>query len=206
MKHLKFGNLHIVYTEKEDGNQRIEKNRKKVITDIGMNTVYTPVQKHTAKVVYYKDIPVEADGVFTDRKLIPIGVVTADCMPIVLFDGKNLSILHAGWKGLFSGIIENGLKNHNKDTVKAFIMPSIRDCCYQVKEDFIQIHNIKQSFYSKTRNGIYLSLQKIAKNILNRYGISKIYEIPICTACCDKLYSYRKGDFESRILTFTWFE
>jgi len=206
LKVFKFGNLNIVYTEKKDGNQRIEKNREKVLQKFSFEKIFLPTQKHTNIVVQYSLLPKEADGVFTDRKGLPLGVLTADCMPIVLFDGKILSILHAGWRGLFSGIIQNGLKNHTVKNTKAFIFPSIKECCYQVDKSFISNLNISDRFLEKREDGIYLSLQKVAKDILVKEGVSKIYEIPICTSCCDNLYSYRKGDFENRIMTFAWFE
>ncbi len=206
MKVLRFDNLYIVYTEKIDGNQRVEENRKKVLQNFSFEKVFLPIQKHTNKVVKHSSLPQEADGVFADRKCLPIGVLTADCMPIVLFDNERLSVLHAGWRGLFSGIIQNGLKNHAAQNTKAFILPSIRKCCYQVDKSFISNLNISDRFFEKRKDGIYLSLQKVAKNILMENGIDKIYEVPICTGCCDNLYSYRKGDFEERIMTFAWFE
>ena len=206
MKIFKFNNLYIVHTEKKDGNQRLRGNRKRVLNHFDFDDVFIPVQKHTNTVVKYTDFQSEADGLFTDKKNVPVGVLTADCIPIVLFDGKVLSVLHAGWRGLFSGIIQNGLKNHNIERTAAYIFPSIRVCCYQVDEKFIRNLNISKDFYSKNENGIYLSLQNVAKSILKNNGISKIYEVPVCTACSDRLYSYRKGDFEDRIMTFAWFE
>ncbi len=206
MKYLKFKNLSIVYTEKTDGNQRLEKNRKKTANKFNFNKIYIPNQKHTNQITYYKNTNDKADGIFTDKKQIPIGVITADCMPIVLFDDNILSVIHAGWRGLLSGIIQNSLRNHNTDRLRAFILPSIRQCCYEVQKDFIKEHNIEKKYFSIRENRIYLNLQKLAKNLLQEHRIKSIYEIPICTGCCDKLYSYRKGDFEERILTFAWFE
>ena len=50
-----------------------------------------------------------SDAIITNIKGLALGVVTADCVPILLYDQKNETIacIHAGWKGAFSGIIEN---------------------------------------------------------------------------------------------------
>ncbi|NPA51979.1 MAG: polyphenol oxidase family protein [Aquificae bacterium] len=206
MKNLKFGNLNIVYTERTDGNQKIEKNRELVLKTFGFKKVHIPNQKHTNKVSFYKNEDIESDGLYTTYPNTPIGVLTADCMPIALFDRNTLSVVHAGWKGLFSGIIQNSLKNLDIKQTKAFILPSIKQCCYQVDQPFIEKLNIPNKYLRKDKNGIYLNLQKVAKDIILRYGIKYVYHIPLCTKCCDKLYSYRKGDFAERILTFAWFE
>ena len=62
-----------------------------------------------------KKIPkvIIADGVVTNRKDLCLGILTADCAPIVVFGKKNFGIVHVGWKGAFSDIIKN--------TVKTFI-------------------------------------------------------------------------------------
>ena len=51
----------------------------------------------------------KSDAIVTKIKGLGLGVVTADCVPIILFDTKNeiIGCIHAGWRGAFSGIIEN---------------------------------------------------------------------------------------------------
>ena len=50
----------------------------------------------------------KADAVITNQKKLPIAVLTADCVPILLYDYKKniIAAIHAGWKGAFKGIIK----------------------------------------------------------------------------------------------------
>ena len=69
-------------------------------------------QSHSNKVVEIKKITIKkviADAMITKMKGFAIGVVTADCVPIILYDLNNeiIACIHAGWKGAFLGIIKN---------------------------------------------------------------------------------------------------
>ena len=71
-----------------------------------------------------------------------IGVLTADCVPILIFDKKNklISCIHSGWKGAFSGIIENTIKKIKELTkggeISACIGPCIGTKNYEVDKLF----------------------------------------------------------------------
>ena len=83
-----------------------------------------------------------SDAIITSIKGYALGVVTADCVPIILYDNKNQSIgcIHAGWKGAFSGIIEKTIKKFKKLNSKNKILASIGPCIgqksYEVDIDF----------------------------------------------------------------------
>ena len=53
----------------------------------------------------------KSDAIVTKIRGLALGVVTADCVPIILYDAKNqiIACIHAGWKGALSGIIELSL-------------------------------------------------------------------------------------------------
>ena len=78
-------------------------------------------QTHSNKVVIINSknknsIKFKSDALITNIKGIALGVVTADCVPIILFDVNNqiIGCIHAGWKGAISGIIENTIKKFKK--------------------------------------------------------------------------------------------
>ena len=54
----------------------------------------------------------EADAIITNKKKLPIAVLTADCVPILLYDNKNnmIAAIHAGWKGAYKGIIKKVIR------------------------------------------------------------------------------------------------
>jgi hypothetical protein len=85
------------------------------------------------------------DAIITAEKNIGIGVVTADCLPVILHDPKNhaVGIIHAGWRGLSKKIITATIKKmHDTFTtepkeLKIYLGPSAGVCCYEVKEDLL---------------------------------------------------------------------
>ncbi|WP_457642565.1 polyphenol oxidase family protein [Persephonella sp.] len=208
MYYFKFGRLNIAFTTKEEGNMRIPENREKVLKKFSLSEIFIPKQKHTSKITNLDNLNIEADGLYTDRINTPIGVLTADCMAVVISNMEKIVLLHAGWRGLVNGIIEEGLRLFDDlKNIKAFISPSIRDCCYEIQEDFINVvkeKGISDKYFAKRKNKIYFSLQKLAKDKLRSYGIDDITDISLCTKCDGEFFSYRNGDFDNRILTFSW--
>ncbi len=209
MKHFKFGNINIVYTEKEDGNQRDKILRKEIANKFGFEEIFIPVQTHTNKVTTIDNLKIEADGIYTDEKNIPVGVLTADCVPIILFNDKELAVVHGGWRGLFNGIIQNAVNKFQNKEIKAFVGANIKSCCYEVQKDFVENFKTKfnkNGFFEKRENGIYFNLNEFVKFILSdqKIELELIHETDLCTKCVENLYSYRKGNIEERILTFGW--
>lgn len=197
MTEIRYGNIVVGFTNREDLNQRNHDNRPL--------RVLTPNQKHTSRVVTITDsLSVEADGIYTDRKDTPVGVLTADCMPIVMFNQDEVAVIHAGWRGLFDGIIQNALRMFLNKPTNAFIGPSIKVCCYEVGKDFIENLKVSSKYYRIEDGRYYLSLQMVATDILYQNGVRQIYEFEECTACSGKYFSYRKGDFDDRILTYAY--
>jgi len=209
MRHLKFRNLNVVYTEAKDGNQRVSDKRKRILKIYGFDTVFIPNQKHTNTVLNYFDPEAEADGIFVNGKRTPVGVLTADCLPVVITDFSSVAVIHAGWRGLVNGIIENTLVFfERKKDLFAFIGPSAGRCCYEVQKDFMEnmlkIGIDKKYFYLDRK--IRFSLKELASDKLKKCGIKEVFDISLCTICSDEFFSYRKGDFDKRILTFAWLE
>ena len=109
-----------------------------------------------------------SDAIITSIRGYALGVVTADCVPIILYDNKNQSIgcIHAGWKGAFSGIIEKTIKKFKKLNSKNKILASIGPCIgqksYEVDIDFYK------KFISKSkRNKIYFLKKNNMKKLFN---------------------------------------
>ena len=71
----------------------------------------------------------EADGIFTNKKNELISIKTADCLPIILWKNGECAALHAGWRGLYSGIIENYFENRKASEYQAMLGPCIVPEC-----------------------------------------------------------------------------
>ncbi len=156
-----------------------------------------------------------ADATITQNKKIPLVVLTADCVPIVICNqqGDEIAAIHAGWKGLESGIIENTAAKFSKETHNylAWIGPSICQKCYatgsEVYQKFTDKYAYLEEAFTKRDAQFFADLPKIAKLILNNLGINQVYLSNACTfEENDKYYSYRRQSKTGRIATLIWFQ
>ena len=127
----------------------------------------------------------EGDALVTDRKNIPIAILTADCAPLLLYDDKKkmIAAIHVGWKGSYKDIVKKVVKFMIKKgcssrNITAAIGPCISCNNYEVKEDFIKkfIKKDKKNiiFFKKTKKKNYFSLNKYIHFQLNSLNIKKI--------------------------------
>ena len=154
----------------------------------------------------------ETDSLFSSTSNLALGVLTADCLPIALSknDGSEFAILHAGWKGLLSGVIESTLTTFTKgcSDVSAWIGPSISLKNYEVGNDlyesFIDKDDGSESNFIEKGHGKWLfSLHGEAKRILGKYDINADFSSE-CTFESESLFSYRRDQTENRILSIIW--
>lgn len=158
----------------------------------------------------------KTDGMVTKNKNIALGIVTADCMPILFYDPVHeaIGVAHAGSKGLLKNIIGNTIqafvKNFDtkpEDLVVA-IGPSIEQQCYTVGKELIALYKTAfthyNSVYIEGNGTFFLDLRSVAVQDLKHEGIRKenIAVSPTCTKCSpDKFYSYRGGDQMGRFIS-----
>ena len=129
-------------------------------------------QTHSNKVVQIKKYnyrkKINADAMITQMNGIAIGVLTADCVPIIIYDFKNkiIGCIHAGWKGAFLGIIDNTIKKLKKlnsnNKIFACVGPCIGKKSYEVDILFYE------KFMSKSRKyKIYFKQKNKTKKLFN---------------------------------------
>jgi len=156
-----------------------------------------------------------ADAAITQDKKIPLVILTADCVPIVMCNqqGYEIAAIHAGWKGLASGIIENTVSKLSEEAKNyiAWIGPSICQKCYatgiDVYKKFIGKYTYLDQAFKQCKSEIYADLPKIANLILNNLGVNKVYLSNACTfEESVKYYSYRQSAKTGRIATLIWFK
>ena len=128
---------------------------------------------------------VKADALITNVKNIIIGVLTADCVPILIYDKKKklISAIHAGWKGAYKGIVSNVVKfliktGSNPNDLIASIGPCISRDNYEVKKDFkakfIKKNKKNINFFHFKKNKTYFSLNSYIYYQLRLMNINKI--------------------------------
>ncbi len=154
-------------------------------------------QQHTTKIVDYRHLDDKScDGVFTDKDFVPLVVMTADCMPIVFYCSKTLKIacIHAGWRGLMDGIIEQTLLQFQEyDALKVWIGPNISKQNFEVQADIIEQFKEFPTFITHSSHGYFVDLSKIAQAKLIAHGVSQIQSSKLCTYDSPLLYSHRKA-------------
>lgn len=156
------------------------------------------------------------DALITFLKEVPIGVVTADCVPILLHspDACGVAAVHAGWKGSIGGILDNVLdemEGHGADLSKLTVIfgPSISKEVYEVDRELGE-RFVEAGFgeYVKWPEGMdgkpHVDLQGVNMERLLRRGVLRenIQLSDDCTYRSESLHSYRRdGDKAGRQLT-----
>jgi YfiH family protein len=134
--------------------------------------------------------PVEADGQATTVAGIGAMVLTADCLPVALGAEGAVAMIHAGWRGLAAGVLEEGVRalrelGGDGDLV-AVIGPGVGPCCYEVGEE------VHTAFGGAHRVGRRIDLKAIARDRLLAAGASEVRDVAACTICDERFFSYRR--------------
>lgn len=152
----------------------------------------------------------EVDALWTSEQRLPIGVLTADCVPILLArrDGRAVAALHAGWRGTLARIVEVFFRELREagetpgDWVAA-VGPAARACCYEVGEDLIEDFSREFGEFRSQWSEIVpetrrIQLQVLNTRLLQRVGVSAVEVLEACTICDPRFASYRRDRDQSR--------
>ena len=223
----KAGGIHYGFSSKTDGSMRptdpdLSKHQKEFLASAGLSDkkLMRTKQVHGSQIVSVShDLsePQEADGMITGLSDVVLGMVSADCVPVLFYDPKKkiVALVHAGWKGITQGIISETMKSFleagtNVSDILVGIGPSIRSCCYSVDgarvsvfEKTFPLSSLEKNI--ETRNSIcYLSLQGVIVRELQKLGIlqNHIEDLGICTACSGEYFSYRASTDKTNFAEF----
>jgi YfiH family protein len=171
------------------------------------STVVAQVSAPTTQVL-------DADGVFTSASNVVCSAMTADCLPVLLTNtqGTQVAAVHAGWRGLANGIVENALQLFSGE-VMAWLGPAIGPQAFEVGEDVLQAFvdfdsQAHQAFTPRDVEGKWLAdMSKLATQRLNKLGITQVFDSGLCTfQDKEDFYSYRRDGVTGRQATFIWIE
>ena len=120
----------------KDSKKNIKRNLNYVAKKMSVekNKLILMHQTHSNKVVEIKKNNfkkrIVADAMITKMNKVALGVLTADCVPIIVYDLRNkiIGCIHAGWKGAFLGVIENTIKKLKKLNSNNKIFASVGPC------------------------------------------------------------------------------
>ncbi|WP_394249058.1 peptidoglycan editing factor PgeF [Vibrio profundi] len=196
----------------------VQKNREWLQRDSMMPSAPTWLnQTHSTTVIEVNSISSEvldADGAFTKRAGIVCSAMTADCLPVLLTNtqGTQVAAVHAGWRGLADGIVENAVQMFDGEVI-AWLGPAIGSGAFEVGEDVLNAFvsfdgNAIHAFEQKTQPSKWLAnMSQLAMQRLDKLGVSKVTDSNLCTfSDPSKFYSYRRDGVTGRQASFIWME
>jgi YfiH family protein len=161
----------------------------------------------------------EADGMVTRERGTYLGVLTADCVPILLVapERKVVAVVHAGWRGTLAGIGAKMVRllgekyGLDPSAIEAALGPSIGACCYEIQDDvarplLAEWGALAESSVEQRHGKRFVDLRRLNRGILEEAGIAPaaIFESGPCTSCAaGEFFSYRRERAETgRQLSF----
>jgi YfiH family protein len=158
--------------------------------------VKTVKQIHSNIVVIENNSLEEADGIISSTDY-PLAILTADCIPLVLIGEKSHAVIHAGWKGLQTKIINHPLIKE-MNPIFAFIGPHIRASQYEVQKEFKANFPDSKSFVEKNGNIFFDLTHEIKSQLLDSYPKIKITDCEIDTLTNESFASFRRNKTTKR--------
>ncbi len=174
----------------KDKKENVIKNRKIISKSLNFNfdNLLIANQSHSNKVKIVNEVKpdIDCDAMISLSSEIVLGVLTADCCPILIGHKKKYmsAVVHLGWRGLFNDILEKFLHKINildistSDLIFA-LGPCIGFKSFEVdtnfKKTFVMKDKHSKKFFITFKNKIYFDLRGYAKYILINLGFSNIW-------------------------------
>ena len=160
----------------------------------------------------------DCDASYTFNENIVCAIRTADCLPIFLTNvkGSFVSLIHAGWKGLMLGVIENTINKINSESeIIVWLGPCINQKSFEVGKDvyhlFINHDDTTKAAFRFKGGKYFLDLALAAKLKLNYNNIHNICGAGITEDFCtfrdeDDFFSYRRDGITGRMASLLWID
>lgn len=201
-----FASLNLGFTTGDD-HAAVMENRRRLCAAVGADPART-VQNHQVhgNVVHVAeplvggyldpegDLP-QADALITRELELALVALSADCVPIVIaaLDGSAIAVVHAGWKGLVAGVVEEAVAALGPGAYAAAVGPCAGPLAYEVGEDVAA--PLRERFGERVATGGTADLAAAAGTALMQAGLSPdaIEIAGLCTITdADTFFSYRR--------------
>lgn len=157
-----------------------------------------------------------ADASYTTEPHTACVVLTADCLPVLICNhaGTQVAAIHAGWRGLANGVIQNTVRQLTAppDDLLVWLGPAIGPDAFEVgaevREQFTQLNPLMVNAFKPSTQDRYLAdIYHLAKIILQSLGINAVYGQTLCTYSDPEcFYSYRRDGETGRMASLIWLE
>ena len=178
--------------------EAVEENRALIAKTLGGTTLVTLKQVHSNRVIAVEagaipDRTIEADAIVTRRADVLLGILTADCAPLLFLDRHAgvVGAAHAGWRGAVDGILENTLAamealGAQRRRIQLAIGPTISQKNYEVGEQFkadALNQNIKTetAFHTPPGGKPHFDLPGYLAAQARALGLAEITDTALCT-------------------------
>ncbi|HSZ04335.1 MAG TPA: polyphenol oxidase family protein [Solirubrobacteraceae bacterium] len=198
-----------MFTTRADGNmssvggedaERAAQARERLREQLGVRCLVRGDQEHGTLVRRVRAAPARepahaelgrADGQATALANVGTMVLAADCLPVALGCDGAVATVHAGWRGLAAGVLEQGvlaLRELAGDEVPivAIVGPGAGACCYEVGRE------VHEAFGGAHRAGASIDLRAIAHERLAAAGVVHVRDVDACTICDERYFSHRR--------------
>jgi len=214
----RYAGLNVSYRVGDD-NKVVSQNVCDMKAAIGIHDgkIVTMQQVHGDNIIEVTDKKMkeagEADGLVTAENGVYLGVLTADCVPLLFIASKQrlAAAVHAGWRGTLSGIAAKAVAYfHSRYGVDAgdlevALGPSIGVCCYEVNDDVAS--PLMKQWGALTTPSVamkdgkpHINLSRLNRDILRHAGVpgTQLFQLGPCTRCAaEDFYSYRREGGET---------
>ncbi len=182
-----------------DGSELAQQVRERLRERIGVERLARGYQAHGTVVRRVTVMPPleqpgeqrpTADGQATTLADVGAIVLAADCLPVALGCDGAVAMVHAGWRGLAAGVLEEGVRAlrelAGEQPIVAIVGPGAGVCCYEVG---LEVHS---AFGDAHRHGRNIDLQAIARERLLSAGVAAVHNLGTCTICDERFFSHRR--------------
>ena len=196
----------------DDDRTAVAANRTACMRALGANALVTVKQRHTSDVLiartpFSRDEAPEADALVTARRGLALGILTADCVPVLFADAKAgiIGAAHAGWRGAFEGVLGNtvlAMENLGavRSDITAAVGPCIAQASYEVGPEFIARFAARDPAFGryftppKASGHVHFDLAGFAADRLREAGVGTVV-VEGSNTCADdgRFFSYRRS-------------
>jgi YfiH family protein len=159
-------------------------------------------------------VEIDADGHATALRELGVMVLVADCLPVIIGSEGAVAAVHAGWRGLAGGVVEEGVRAVRElgggGEIAAVVGPGARGCCYEVGEE---VHSALEGGAGGRRppsrapllpglnahreGRSNLDLAAVARDRLRDAGVAHVEDAGVCTICDERLFSHRREGLQA---------
>jgi YfiH family protein len=217
---------YVLFSDRSDGNmssvggldaEHGAEARGRLRDRLGVHALARGYQVHGSDVQIVAEMPASepdtadlmpADGQATSLESLGAMVLAADCLPVAISRDGAIAMLHAGWRGLASGVLESGIEALDELTAPgltgaeglvAVLGPCAGPCCYEVGPE------VHAALGSDLREKATIDLRAVARQKLEAAGIDQVIELGGCTICDGRYFSHRReGDRAGRQAGVAW--